>query len=649
MAILPAFWRIDEYVKAANGYAMANGQVFFCTQPANTMAFPPSPLAQLYADPFGLTPISQPVVCDGYGHVGAYVAAGTYTMVVALSNVIQNIYADQSYGLSSQQVVLETNGVPNPNQGVLNIVGAGDVTVFTNALGQTVIESTGTVIPGTGTGNLVVTAFSGVTTAPAGDVLIADGLGNAEDSGVQVGTLSVNAVIKTPTADQTITIHNLLPATSNITDQSLGSSTARWYASLATLSVVSIDGVLYADTFPGADIGAQVNAAYLALPSTGGTIILPDINTSYTTPIVCNTNFKPVKIKGQGSPATSLNYTPSTGIAINIDTGVSTHMSALEDFQLIGPSAVGSTTGIVIGDTNGSGSVMFSMSRVLVAAFGTGLSLTGGNTFKFSAWHCQFGNNGVNVSDITGAENNNWYSCIFANDIPGSPGVATSSVLIKNSVDVGFFGCSFDNAQLVVSSNASCRCFGCHFENPGNTSYDFFVMSGLSLDFNSCLFQQDNGSSFPNGRFGSASLGLVNVLGGQMFSGVSLSSFINLTGTASLNILGLIFDSPVTVAASGSSTGIFTGPNTTTVSALNTPTNMIGSGASSGTVAFRDNTSGGSALFLIDPNVGAQLIGSSQITGLASAADVAFSSGLWSVALTSGGTPRSISWIITGN
>jgi hypothetical protein len=85
------------------------------------------------------------------------------------------------------------------------------------------------------------------------------------------------------------------------------------------------------------------------------------------------------------------------------------------------------------------------------------------------------------------------------------------------------------------------------------------------------------------------------------------------------------------------------------VSALNTPTNMIGSGASSGTVAFRDNTSGGSALFLIDPNVGAQLIGSSQITGLASAADVAFSSGLWSVALTSGGTPRSIAWIITGN
>ena len=124
---IPAFWRIDEFVKAANGYAMANGQVFFCTQPANTSVYPPTPQAQLYADPFGLTPVSQPLVCDGFGHVDAYVAAGTYTMVVALSNVIQNIYPDQSYGLSSAQVLFETNGVPNPNQGVLNIVGAGDI------------------------------------------------------------------------------------------------------------------------------------------------------------------------------------------------------------------------------------------------------------------------------------------------------------------------------------------------------------------------------------------------------------------------------------------------------------------------------------------------------------------------------------------
>ena len=241
MAILPAFWRIDEFVKAANGYAIANGQVFFCTQPANTVAFPPSPLAQLYADPFGLTPISQPLVADGYGFVSAYVAAGTYTMVVALSNVIQNVYADQSYGLSSQQVVFETNGVPNPNQSVLNIVGAGDVSVTLNALGQTVVESTGFVLPGTGNGPLVVTANAGVSTAPNGDILTVDGLGNAQDSGVLISSLA-------PKANAALT----------------GTTT------IALANVTELNTVLYADQFPGADVSIQINAAIAAVISAGG-------------------------------------------------------------------------------------------------------------------------------------------------------------------------------------------------------------------------------------------------------------------------------------------------------------------------------------------------------------------------------------------
>jgi hypothetical protein len=322
---------------------------------------------------------------------------------------------------------------------------------------------------------------------------------------------------------------------------------------------------------------------------------------------------------------------------------VTSLISTLEDFRLDGPGPSTSATGVVIGDTNGSGTVMMNIMRITVNSFGTGINLTGGNTFKFSAWHCQF-DNAVNMVDATGQENNNWFSCTFSTD---STTYQLNNVQVANSVDAGFFGCSFDNAQLVVSSNSSVRLFGCHFENPSQGSYDFIVMSGLALDLTSCLFQQDNNSSFPNNRAMSASAGTVNVLGGQIYSGVTLGSFIILTGTANLNVFGMLFDSPVTTTASGSSTGIFTGPNITTVTALSTPTNMIGSGASSGTVAFRDNTSGGSALFLIDPNAGAQLIGTSQITGLASAADVTFSGGLWRVALTSGGTPRSISWTIT--
>ena len=396
MAILPAFWRIDEFVKAANGYAMANGQVFFCTQPANTVAFPPSPLAQLYADPFGLTPISQPVVCDGYGHVGAYVAAGTYTMVVALSNVIQNVYPDQSYGISSAQVLFETNGVPNANQSVLNIVGAGDVTVFTNALGQTVVESTGFVLPGTGTGNLVVTAFAGFNVAPAGSVIQADGNGNAANSGVLVSSLATvvalaaetsraeaaeagitaSAVLKSPSADQTVTADNLLPASANTT-QSLGLSTARWNALLGTADIKSINKIVNAADFPGSpDIGLQVQNAIAALPSAGGTVYIPAGSYTQASTIILP---RYVLLQGASAFGTQLTYTGAGWAVIIADSsgGGNYPEGGIADISFAGPGTTTGTGGIYFGGSDGviagSGTVNTSGTAV-VSESGTGFS-----------------------------------------------------------------------------------------------------------------------------------------------------------------------------------------------------------------------------------------------------------------------------------
>ena len=52
-----------------------------CSQPANTHVVPPSPLAQLYYDPLGATPITQLVVTDAYGHASYFAAQGDYTIV----------------------------------------------------------------------------------------------------------------------------------------------------------------------------------------------------------------------------------------------------------------------------------------------------------------------------------------------------------------------------------------------------------------------------------------------------------------------------------------------------------------------------------------------------------------------------------------
>ncbi len=109
----PSFWRIDEFVKTAQGIAAAGAQVFITTQPSNTSAYPPTPVASLFADSLGVTPITQPLIADGFGHVAAYVASGTYTLTVAYNNVIQNVYADQSYGLGggSEGSEVQVNGV----------------------------------------------------------------------------------------------------------------------------------------------------------------------------------------------------------------------------------------------------------------------------------------------------------------------------------------------------------------------------------------------------------------------------------------------------------------------------------------------------------------------------------------------------------
>jgi hypothetical protein len=100
-----------------------------------------------------------------------------------------------------------------------------------------VVESTGFVIPGTGNGTLVVTANAGVSTAPSGDILTADGLGNAKDSGVLISALT-NAVVKNPTGDQTIATNSLLPASANTT-QSLGTASAPWVLNAATISEIN--------------------------------------------------------------------------------------------------------------------------------------------------------------------------------------------------------------------------------------------------------------------------------------------------------------------------------------------------------------------------------------------------------------------------
>jgi hypothetical protein len=72
----------------------------------------------------------------------------------------------------------------------------------------------------------------------------------------------------------------------------------------------TVDGILYAADFPGADIGAQVVAA-MASCSTGCTVLLPKGKFDFSTPIVLKSG---VSLIGQGTGATGLNWVGSGNV-----------------------------------------------------------------------------------------------------------------------------------------------------------------------------------------------------------------------------------------------------------------------------------------------------------------------------------------------
>src|SRR5262245_22925942 len=78
--------------------------------------------------------------------------------------------------------------------------------------------------------------------------------------------------------------------------------------------------------YPGTDIGQQVNAAYAALPPTGGLLHIPAKHDGscyqYGTPILVNIPDKSVVIEGDSLQSTCLQF-QGRGVAIGFDFGFS--------------------------------------------------------------------------------------------------------------------------------------------------------------------------------------------------------------------------------------------------------------------------------------------------------------------------------------
>jgi hypothetical protein len=121
--------------------------------------------------------------------------------------------------------------------------------------------------------------------------------------------------------------------------------------------------------FSGGDCGASINAAYAALPPTGG-IITVYRSCFFTTPILFGTNGKPVALIGAPGGAVTMTYAGTSGTAITLDYGTGLMMGhGIRDLTLTGPGNSTSTVGVQVGGFFGAQG--FDIRDFKIESFGT--------------------------------------------------------------------------------------------------------------------------------------------------------------------------------------------------------------------------------------------------------------------------------------
>lgn len=89
-------FRRDGTVQNTVGVALAGVSVAVLNQPADTTTQPGTPLASLFTDSTGVTPLTNPVTTDNLGNYFFYAAVGTYTIQIYGTPLLdQQVFPDQ--------------------------------------------------------------------------------------------------------------------------------------------------------------------------------------------------------------------------------------------------------------------------------------------------------------------------------------------------------------------------------------------------------------------------------------------------------------------------------------------------------------------------------------------------------------------------
>jgi hypothetical protein len=167
-------------LQTALGQAVAGAEVYILSQPANLTTL--TPQAQVYADPLGNVPLTQPLYTDGFGQFVAYVAPGVYTVVYISEITGQLVYEDQNIAV----------GGGTPGSTTFDEIGSG-----TNTTAAMVVGSGASLAP-SGTGRVKATDIDGVQvtgTPGTGQVLTATSPTQADwQTPASGGVVSLNSL-----------------------------------------------------------------------------------------------------------------------------------------------------------------------------------------------------------------------------------------------------------------------------------------------------------------------------------------------------------------------------------------------------------------------------------------------------------------------
>jgi hypothetical protein len=165
---MSAFRFDGSITDSGTGVALQGIDVYVVTQPVTSLAIPPTPLASLFSNAAGTTPLVNPVVTDGFGNFFFYAATGTYTLIYydPQGRMPTQIFPDQ-------QVVTQGGGsltsVALTMPAEFSVAGSPITTSGTLAV-TAVAENANTVYAGPSSGSAAAPAFRTLVTAdmPAG-------------------------------------------------------------------------------------------------------------------------------------------------------------------------------------------------------------------------------------------------------------------------------------------------------------------------------------------------------------------------------------------------------------------------------------------------------------------------------------------------